>query len=151
MSASGNVDDRSKENMECFTPRDTLSTKYKKKSNSICDPQKLTSSDSIRSLSDDEFAPAVDDISVETSSADDSNSSLGNDSDSDSDGEDCPQDLDTTDEKTPIGKTSFAALRFSYLLVTLVIMLADGLQGKSQRAELSWVQPLCLNVVAASA
>jgi hypothetical protein len=147
MSASGHVDDQSKENTQCFTPLDTISMKCKKKSNSICDQQNLTSSDSLRSLSDDELVPAVDDISVETSSADGSNSSLGNDSDSDSDGEECPQDLDTPDEKTPTGQTSFAALRFSYLLVTLVIMLADGLQGKSQQAIMV---PPCLNVVAAS-
>lgn len=52
-----------------------------------------------------------------------------------------PSDIDSTDSvgsiEDPIHlagdgyKISFEALRFTYLLVTLVVMLADGLQGRS--------------------
>lgn len=126
---SANVDDQPNENSQCCTPLDSLSKSSK--SDSICDSKKLTSSLLPRTLSEYELVPAADDVSVETNSADDSNASLGNDTDSDSE-EECPQDDIDTDEKTPTSQSSFAALRFSYLLVTLVIMLADGLQGKSK-------------------
>jgi hypothetical protein len=123
---SGNVDDQSKEKMQCFTLLDEFSTKRSRSDS------KFSTSSCRRLSEEDELVPAGDDVSVETSSADDSNASLGNDTDSDSDGE-CPQDLDVDEKSAPTGQqTSFAALRFSYLLVTLVIMLADGLQGTSK-------------------
>jgi hypothetical protein len=123
---SGNVNGQSKENIQCFTLLDKLSRKRSKSESKF-----LTSS--CGSLCDDELVPAGDDVSVETSSADDSNASLGNDTDSESEGE-CPQDLDSDERTLPTGQTSFAALRFSYLLVTLVIMLADGLQGTTNNS-----------------
>jgi hypothetical protein len=131
------ADDNPNEGSQCCTPMDSRSKRSK--SDSICNAKKLTSSSLPRTLSEDDLVPAADDVSVETSSANESNASLGNDTDSDSEdeGDECPQDDLYTDEKmqkTSTGhQASFASLRFSYLLVTLVIMLADGLQGKSKQ------------------
>ena len=78
---------------------------------------------------DDELVPGADDVSIETSilTGDSSLCTYASDSDSDSVGEDSEE---VAKQENQVTSSSFAALRFSYLLVTLVIMLADGLQGK---------------------
>jgi hypothetical protein len=49
----------------------------------------------------------------------------------------------------PPSEREFMALRFTYLLVTLVIMLADGLQGKFQVKTLNGTPSLCDSIAVA--